>query len=232
MNPEPAMALRADEWLGSHLGKAVWHLTATGAELEDTPLPQASPCFVDAKLSAGDIATANRLQNAGFRLVETNIRLERPSWPVANSRTSRFADDPDRGAVERIAENGFSYSRFHMDPMIPKAAADRIKRAWAGNYFEGRRGDHMIVSEIDGEIAGFLQVLIDGDNMIIDLVAVDSRFRGRGLARDMISYAESTIPGINRLTVGTQASNVRSLHAYVGNKFQFMAATYVFHFHG
>ncbi|WP_416897446.1 MAG: GNAT family N-acetyltransferase [Minwuia sp.] len=232
MNPGPGMAYRSDEWLSGLLGKAVWHLTPTGAEMDQIPLPQTSPCFIDAKVGASDIETANRLQNAGFRLIETNIRLERASWPAAFSRTARFADDPDRAAVERIAESGFTYSRFHMDPMVPKAAADSVKRAWAGNYFDGKRGDHMVVSEVDGEIAGFLQLLVDGDNMTIDLVAVDSRFRGKGLARDMISFAEATIPNINRLTVGTQASNVRSLHAYVTNKFQFTAATYVFHFHG
>jgi ribosomal protein S18 acetylase RimI-like enzyme len=226
------MALRPDPWLAQFLNKPVWHLTATGRDLDETPIPAETPCFVDGKVPVSDIETSHRFQNAGFRLIDTNILLERPAWPIARSRTARPADAGDRDAIERIAATAFTFSRFHLDPEIPKSAADSIKRAWAGNFFEGERGDHMIVSVVEDVVAGFLQVLHQGDLMVIDLVAVDPRFRGKGLARDMIAFAESHMHGIERIQVGTQAANARSLHAYVGDRFQFISATYVFHYHG
>lgn len=232
MNDAPAMALQPDSWLSEMIGKPAWHLTPTGRELDRVPLPGDGPCFVDAKAPANDVETVGRVENAGFRLVDTNLQLERPAWPVARSRTGRFALPEDRSAVERLAESAFTYSRFHMDPLIPRSTADRIKRAWAGNYFDGKRGDHMVVSEVDGEIAGFLQLFQQGDLLIIDLVAVSSRFRGRGLAADMLAFAESTIPNVGRVKVGTQAANARALHAYSRDKFRIISATYVFHYHG
>lgn len=232
MNDAPAMALRPDSWLSEMIGKPAWHLTPTGRELDRVPLPGDAPCFVDAKVPANDVETAQRLEDAGFRLVDTNLQLERPGWPVGHSRTGRFAVPEDRAAVERLAESSFAYSRFHLDPMITRSTADKLKRAWAGNFFEGRRGDHMVVSEVDGEIAGFLQLLRQGEVLVIDLVAVDSRFRGRGLSSDMLAFAESAIHGVARIKVGTQAANARALHAYSRDKFRIISATYVFHYHG
>lgn len=232
MNTEPGMALRPDPWLGQMLGKPAWRLTHTGRELDVIPTPQESPCFVDARIPATDVETVGRLQSAGFRLIDTTIQLERSVWPIARSRTSRYATPDDRARVASIAENNFTFSRFHLDPQISKSVADKIKREWASNYFNGSRGDHMVVAEVGGEVAGFTQFLQQGELLIIDLVAVDARFRGKGLARDMIAFAESKFEGIEQLRVGTQAANSRSLHAYISNKFQYVNASYVFHHHG
>ncbi|WP_417520144.1 GNAT family N-acetyltransferase [Minwuia sp.] len=226
------MVLKPDPWLGGFLGKDAWHLSVSDPVETSVPLPSATPCFVDVKVPVNEIVTANRMQAAGFRLIDTNIQLERPSWPVARSRTARFALEPDRDAIERIAGSSFTTSRFHLDPEISKEAADAIKREWAGNFFAGARGTHMVVSQQGEEIAGFLQLIQQAETLVIDLIAVDARFRGKGLARDMIAFAENHIPGVERLKVGTQAANAQSLHAYVANKFQFMTATYIFHFHG
>jgi GNAT superfamily N-acetyltransferase len=232
MNAGPGMALKPDPWLGERLSKPAWRLTDTGRELETVPLPRETPCFADVRVPVNEIEIANRLQCAGFRLIDTSIQLERSVWPVGQSRTSRFAVPEDRAAVQRIAERSFTFSRFHLDPAIPKSAADRIKRDWAGNFFSGDRGDAMVVSVVNDEVGGFLQLLHRDDVLTIDLIAVDARFRGKGLARDMIRFAEAEIPGVQRLKVGTQAANARSLHTYVADKFQFMNATYIFHFHG
>lgn len=232
MNAEPGMALKPDLWLGERIGKPAWRLTQTGRELDAVPLPRETPSFCDVRVPVNEIEVANRLQCAGFRLIDTSIQLERAIWPVGQSRTSRFAVPEDKAAVQRIAEHSFTFSRFHLDPSIPKSAADRIKRDWAGNFFSGDRGDAMVVSVVDDEVAGFLQLLQQGDVLTIDLIAVDSRFRGKGLARDMIRFAEVEMMGVERLKVGTQAANARSLHTYVADKFQLMNATYIFHFHG
>lgn len=224
--------LRPDAWLSQHLGKPAWHLALPGGATEAIVLPVAGPCFVDAKVPVTDTAGAARLEAAGFRLVDTNVQLERPVWPTAHSRTGRMAGDRDRQAVERIAGSSFATSRFHLDPAICGTVADRVKRAWAGNYFEGRRGDAMIVADVDREVAGFLQLLRSGGTLVIDLIAVDGRYRGHGLARDMIACAEATIPDVSVLRVGTQIANPGALRTYLRNRFEIVQATYVFHYHG
>ncbi|MEC9347242.1 MAG: GNAT family N-acetyltransferase [Pseudomonadota bacterium] len=224
--------LRPDAWLSQQLGKAAWHLALPEDPEADIALPVPGPCFVDAKVAVADTAGAARLEAAGFRLVDTNVQLQRPAWPGAHSRTSRMAEDRDRRAVEAIAGSSFQTSRFHLDPAIPGTVADRVKRAWAGNYFEGRRGDLMIVAEVEREVAGFLQLLRQGETLVIDLIAVDAHFRGHGLAHDMIACAEATVPDIKVLRVGTQIANPGALRTYLRNRFEVVQASYVFHYHG
>jgi len=226
------MALRPDDWLAGLLGKAVWHVTPSADARRPIVLPTGEPCFIDARLPVSRTEVAARLEDAGFHLVDTGMNFERPTWAAAQSRFSRPAEPTDRAAVEDIARRSFSFSRFHLDPLVSNDTANEIKRQWAGNFFDGARGDGMIVAAVDGRVAGFLQYLLAGDVLTIDLVAVDNRFRGRGLARDMIAFADSLVPGVTILRVGTQLANTPSLRSYMGDNFRLISSSYVFHYHG
>ena len=77
-----------------------------------------------------------------------------------------------------------------LDPRFPKHLADGIKSSWAGNYFEGKRGDGMVVAERDGGVVGFLQLLwAETGCLVVDLIGLDSAWQGQGIGRDMILYA-------------------------------------------
>jgi len=49
-----------------------------------------------------------------------------------------------------IAESAFVYSRFHLDPLVPKELANRVKREWIANYVRRQRGERLLVAEVDG----------------------------------------------------------------------------------
>ena len=134
-----------------------------------------------------------------------------------------------------IAARSFRTSRFHLDPSIPNETADRIKAAWAENYFAGHRGDLMLIAEQDGEVAGFLQALRgSNDTLVIDLLAVAEAAARRGLARAMIERlaAEARGQQASALRVGTQAANLPSCRLYESLGFRLTAAETVLHFHG
>jgi ribosomal protein S18 acetylase RimI-like enzyme len=138
----------------------------------------------------------------------------------------------DRQAVEDIARKSFLYSRFHLDPAFSRAVADRIKAEWAGNFFHGQRGDHMVVAEVAGAVRGFLQLLQDEpERMTIDLIAVAEDVRGRGVASAMMGYAMRACRA-RTLRVGTQAANLASLRLYENLGFRVIATSYVLHRHG
>lgn len=90
----------------------------------------------------------------------------------------------------------------------------------------------MIVAEAEDEIAGFMQIIRQDDVIIYDLCAVDDRFRGKGLARDLIAFAEANISGIELVRLGTQVANASAMRSWLADRFQFVSASYVFHFHG
>ena len=90
-----------------------------------------------------------------------------------------------------------------------------------------------MVATARGTVVGFLLVIAaSSDEMAIDLIAVDSDYRGLGLARAMTTFAESNCGEPRVVKVGTQLANCSSLQLYFGNGFRILDARYVLHYHG
>lgn len=230
-----------DRWLAAVLGRSVQRVSGTispGEKDENVNLLRtvaAAPGFAYARVPASEVFSAQLLEDAGFRLVDSSVTLETGKIDVATPATAcaRMARGGDAAAVEHIARSAFHYSRFHLDPRIPKQLADEIKAQWAGNFFRGGRGDYMVVAEHEGAIAGFLQLLAGADGTLtIDLIAVAEGRRGRGLASGMIGFAARACGRPTRIRVGTQAANIASLRLYERLGFTVSATGYVFHCHG
>lgn len=233
--------LKPDPWLSGVVGCPAWRVeSASGGGEAWTKLRTGDPVFAYAKLKAGDIAEVSQLTDAGFRVVDTALTFDRPvSGPQASPRGPgiRLSRPEDREAVVRIAGRSFRFSRFHLDPLFPKHLADGIKSSWAGNYFEGKRGDGMVVAERDGVVVGFLQLLwAEPGCLVVDLIGLDSAWQSQGIGRDMILYAALHGTGDGRvpaaMKVGTQAANTPSVRLYESLGFRLTSAQYVMHFHG
>lgn len=231
--------LRQDAWLGEILGCHAWRVIVgpdgPDAETRDAMGRLEGPAFLFAKVPTSDIRCVAALGALGFHVVDTNVTLERPvpgDAVTALGTYCRPARPEDREAVASLAARSFTYSRLHLDPAVPRPAADRSRAEWAGNYFAGRRGDHMVIAERDGDCAGFLQLLGPGDGTLtIDLIGVDPAHRRNGVARDMIGFAIARFGGIARVRVGTQAANIPSLRLYEALGFRTAATSYVLHCH-
>ncbi len=229
-----------DPWLAAILSRPVHRVTGyvgTDDALSVRRLREvtARPAFSYSRLATADTRSLDAFEAAGFRVVDTSVTLETEELPepAAQGDVVRLATPDDASAVERVARASFTLSRFHLDPRIDSAVADEIKARWAANFFHGRRGDHMVVAQREGELAGFVQLLVAPDGLlIIDLIAVAASHRRRGLAGAMIRFAAHTCGRVTRLRVGTQASNVESLRMYQKLGFLVTGTAYVVHCHG
>lgn len=228
--------LKPDSWLSAILGCPAWRIDhgATGEPF--AALRAAAPVFAYAKLKVQHISEVSQLTDAGFRVVDTALTFDGAISGSPGDRV-RFAEPEDSRAVSRIAGSAFRFSRFHLDPLVPNGIADTIKSAWAANYFEGKRGDGMVVAERNGCVAGFLQLIWSApDCLVIDLIGVDSAWQGQGIGRDMILYAACHGTGDGRvpagMMVGTQAANAPSVRLYESLGFRLASAQYVLHYHG
>jgi len=190
------------------------------------------PVFLYAKVPTGCVSALRGLERLGFAVVDTNVIFERPALEVrTTSVATRPARAEDCGAVTDLAARCFSHSRLHLDPTIPREIADRSRAEWAGNFFAGRRGDHMIVAEAGGGLAGFAQLLGPRDKIVtIDLIGVAEAFRRRGIAAALIAAA-GKIAGAQTLRVGTQIANTPSLRLYQALGFRLVSSHYVLHCH-
>ncbi len=244
-SPEAAIAnsLNSDAWLSSLLGRPCYHLRLNTPLAKDDRTARLMSAlaqdgvFIDAKLPVDRLDLTADLEARGFHLIDTAVRLARPVRREAATKITdvavRAAAPPDRFGVESLARRAFHTSRFHADPRIAPDKADDIKARWAGNYFNGTRGDYMMVAEAAGDIVGFVQLLApDNGLLVIDLIAVQASHRGRGIAAAMIWAAECGCGHPARLAVGTQLANTASIALYQRDGFQLADARYVFHYHG
>jgi GNAT superfamily N-acetyltransferase len=190
--------------------------------------------MLDVKVGVRRVAEVAALTERGFRVIDTNVQLtRRPGASVPGAASCRFAIATDEAAVRGVAAGSFSQTRFHLDPRIPKASADRIKEEWAGNFFSGSRGEWMVVAEDGGVVAGFAQILRDASgSLVIDLIGVQPSSRGKGLGRSMIAFASQACLGrAAPMIVGTQIGNTGSQRLYENLGFRVTDASYVLHLH-
>ena len=225
--------LHYDEWLSGLLEKPVYHVSGNVLDINQEDIPDEN-CFIDAKASVEDLSAVKHLEDLGFRLIDTNVQLVRKSEPInIQDSSSRFAHDTDANSVREVAGSSFTQSRFHLDQKIPREIADLVKSEWAGNFFLNKRGEWMVVSEINGIVVGFLQLLKKNDStIVIDLIAVAPGHQGIGIGKSMISFAiQNCLEGYPTVIVGTQIANTNSLKTYNNLGFRTSSAQYVFHLH-
>lgn len=241
------MRVEKDVWLSDVFGISSWKVTDLAAvdspsDIRADVLNQDG--FFSAKIPASDVATVANAVRAGFLVVDVNVTLD---WNGDLSDISKIdaghrsaltvggADADDLAAVEAIAGGCFAYSRFHLDPAIGRESANELKRQWVRNAFRGR-ASAIYVARQQGDVAGFLVVLVNGTpgkvDAIIDLVGVKSDYQGRGAGRALSKmFIEQWCRRAKRLRVGTQVSNIPALRLYESIGFRIVQAAYVLHAH-
>lgn len=223
-----------DCWLTKLLGKNVYYFHSDKIYISLSDLPREN-YFIWTKAPVNNISLIKHLHNLGFCIIDTNIKLflEKKLDIYNTGYNVRFAKIKDEYFVREIASNAFMFNRFQLDPQISNEIANKIKEEWAGNFFSGNRGRWMIVAEYEGKVVGFNQILSkNNDTIVIDLIAVHPSFRGKGLAKAMISFASKKCINIPvKIEVGTQISNVESLNLYTKLGFNIRSSNYVLHMH-
>ena len=235
-----------DQWLTQVLQRDVYRLFVdvnlirkakdkTSREYKLLTELQSGLVFIYSKVTPQDLAAVSFLESRGFNLIDTNITFDKPIVPMHNftsASTIRFSAPRDRNQAVELARKSFVCSRFHLDSAFTREAADTIRAEWIKNYFIGSRGDALIVAAEDEMIVGFLLLIYGKDgSLIIDLIAVEETQRRKGIATDMIIFAESQCPGFTRISVGTQLANTPSIRLYEEKGFKLVTSQYTFHYH-
>ncbi len=235
--------VKTDAWLTKILERDVYRLIVDESstdgdrfvEREAFAALKSAVAFAYAKTAVDFMPGIRSLIRMGFTLVDTNVLFSKPiGQPDCEPGVYEIqpASAAHEDQVADLAYDSFEFSRFHLDPLIPKDLASRVKAEWTRSYFRGQRGDQMFVATREGDVVGFV-LLIGGDDhtWIIDLIAVDRRHRSQGVARGMISHVEAHGEGFTHVRVGTQLANIPSIRLYAQLGFVMDEAHYVFHYH-
>jgi dTDP-4-amino-4,6-dideoxy-D-galactose acyltransferase len=216
--PEP----RRDDWLSGVLGFEAWTVAAPD---------DAVRALVTLRVPADDAGAVGAAEALGFAVVDVNVTLERAGSDGIDEGAVAVAPATPEQAAELVDVAGkcFRFSRFHLDPRIPREAVDAVTREWVRSYVERRRGIELLAAGTEG----FLAVLeADDGARVIDLVGVAPAAQGRGVGESLVA-AFVRRHGIDERTlrVGTQVANVPSLRLYEKLGFRIVAASYVLHRH-
>ena len=178
------------------------------------------------------------LKKNKIKLIEKNLTFFKNSKKKKLEKNYfkniRFANNFDKKKILDIAENSFINSRFFKDKNIKKKIAKKIKRNWVLNFFRKKRGEYLIISECNKKIVGFLLVIKNKNNYIIDLIAVKKKYQNLGFGTKMIRFLENIVLKRNKVKiyVSTQSNNKDSIKLYIKNKFKVKYKKYVYHFNG
>jgi ribosomal protein S18 acetylase RimI-like enzyme len=228
--------LKIDKWLSSQLGYSAYNI-------DNISLKNFNFLRYKSKNILISIKSNKKFKNLflkknQIKLIEKNITFlktpRKKKVEINYFKNIRLANIFDKKRILDIAGNSFIKSRFYKDKNIKKRLAKKIKRNWVLNFFKKKRGEHLIVSEVNKKVVGFLLILKNQKDYIIDLIAVKKIYQNLGLGTKMIEFLENKILKQNKVKiyVSTQSDNKDSIKLYIKNKFKVKYKKYVYHFNG
>ena len=224
--------IREDSWLSERLGHPVF--TAANPDGLAEHAARQERATYQARVDTADVATVAGFEAAGMRVVNVTLTMAAdPRAPVPDATVEvRDADAARDEALLDVAERSFAYTRFHLDPEVPQAAADRIKRDWVWSALNGLRGDELLVAVRDGRPVGFLCALPRDDVRVIDLIGVAEEARGSGAGRALVrTFHERAVGRCRSVEVGTQAANLSAIVFYERLGYVTTRSAYDLHMH-
>ena len=235
--------IKKDEWLSEQILKNSYYFSINDLSIKTIENEwdkfkrdhKQENLFVYSKIRTNVVSVWHCLEKEGFKLIDTNVKFELQGILSNNGEQRKdiqicFAKNKHQKAIGKIARDNFIYSRFHLDPLIGNDIANQIKQNWVENYFYGKRGDKMVLALINDNPVGFLQLIVKKKELLIDLIGVDNKAQGKGVASAMINFASKTI-NHSLIKVGTQIGNTPSIKLYQKLGFLFSGSDYVFHYH-
>lgn len=107
--------------------------------------------YVFCPVSPGDLPAIRTLNACGFELIETRCHYHRPLVaPPPQRYATRLATKADIPSLARAARTMVNpFDRFHADPAVPAADADRLMERWVEASIAGGFADATIVPDVE-----------------------------------------------------------------------------------
>ena len=228
--------LKIDKWLSKQLGYSAYNINSANVRNFNFFKFKSKNILISIKSNKKFANTF--LKKNKIKLIENNLTFFKNSKKkkIKNNyfKNIRFANNLDKKQILDIAEHAFINSRFYKDKNIKKKLARKIKRNWVLNFFRKKRGEYLIICECKKKVVGFLLIIKNKNDYIIDLIAVKKNYQNLGFGTKMLKFLENIVLKRNKvkLYVSTQSNNKDSIKLYIKNKFKVKYRKYVYHFNG
>jgi GNAT superfamily N-acetyltransferase len=192
-----------------------------------------------ARCSTDELSVAQRLEEAGARLMDTLVYytrvLVKGDLPENTCKVPiRPVVAEDAEAVRRVATASFQgyYGHYHADPRLDRRRCDEAYESWAYRSCTSRDVAQEVLVADDGEIAGFATLRLndpaEGEGV---LFAVAPRAQGAGIYRAFMTEGMRWCrsQGAKRMVVSTQINNLAVQKVWSRLGFEPARSYYTFH---
>lgn len=130
--------------------------------------------------------------------------------------------------IEKIASTSFIYSRFTNDKNLRNG--DKVYCKWVSNSFQNQDKYFALYKE-NNNITGFLLFSLENESLVIELIAVDSKLKHKGIGKKLINSIEvfSKNNNIKNINVGTQVNNINAQNFYINCGFKHKENHSIYH---
>lgn len=137
---------------------------------------------------------------------------------------------PRNEQIVDIAVRSFDFSRFFNDPNLPQEQAKNIYLHWTECAFS-QENKYFVISEREGNVAGYILFSTDEDSSVIELIAVDEKYQGQRVGKSLINTMESFVidQRIKKIQVGTQVNNISAAQFYNATGFKYVSCVSLYH---
>lgn len=179
-------------------------------------IAQYPSAYVSCKAPLEELAAIHKLETAGFRLVECQIRSEisiRKPYPVEAFPYDFLAveTEQDLEPVLAIAARTFVHDRFSIDPLIPAGVSAQRYRDYVRKSFHtaGEAVYRLIDRQAGRTVAFKTHRYLGPSEALLLLGGVDPECKGAGLGaiNSYFEYNELHRMGIKKVTTHVSASN-------------------------
>jgi dTDP-4-amino-4,6-dideoxy-D-galactose acyltransferase len=142
-----------------------------------------------------------------------------------------WAEFPEQSLLDLAVESGM-HSRFRVDEKIGVKKFQELYRTWIINSVNKKIAKEVLVYKSEKTIAGF--VTLGEKNAVADIgiIAVDERFRGRGVGKALMRSAENWFANntnFQQIQVVTQGANVAACRLYEACGYHVGSVEYFYH---
>lgn len=172
---------------------------------------------------ARDSETARIAAQHGHRVVDVRLTFEHEleglggaAWHSPGPCSVRLASEDDLPALRPLAASSHHDSRFYFDGCFAEDRCDELYVKWIERALRDP-GFELLVPVLEERPIGYQAIRLPGvEGGRLDLVALDPRHQGRGLARHLLVSALRRLAelGADRVLTSLQARNVASLRAH------------------
>lgn len=222
------------EFFSYHVGK-ISGVIENLSDLEDAAnviaQNQGKLTYFSSKTILGDFKES--IDGLEVILVDKKTTFIKPVDPTKEMHpsVSTYANPKHHPKLFELAVQSGIYSRFNVDSRIGKDKFEEMYRLWMANSINKTIAKEILIYEVDGEIAGFLTLGEKNNRADLGIMAVESQYRGMGIARAFMNSADNWFGqhGYDSMQVVTQGDNLPACSLYLKYGFLIESVEYYYH---